>query len=137
MFFSNALQQELQVTNNIEKCVQMFQWRTLYTQVKRSIIDVRRDTKCRYIVSKNNSSTITESECHNSPFAHLPKSNTEDCGTASFRKEKQTKAKNRILEDNNVTTDAHLSISLFFSFINISCSLLNLVLKAKKVVMLC
>ena len=49
---------------------------------------------------------------------------------------KQTKTTNRI-EDNNVTNDAHLSISLFFSFINISCSLLNLVLKAKKVVMLC
>lgn len=48
----------------------------------------------------------------------------------------QTKTKSRI-EDNYVTTDAHLSISLFFSFINISCSLLNLVLKAKKVVMLC
>lgn len=64
------------------------------TQGKRSIIDVRRDTKCRNVVSKNNGNTITEmvfSECHNSPFAHLPKSNTEDRATASFRKEKQTK----------------------------------------------
>ena len=46
---------------------------------------------------------------------------------------KQTKKR---IEDNNATNDAHLSISLFFSFINISCSLLNLVSKGKKVVML-
>lgn len=98
--FSNALQQKLQVTNGMKKWVQLFSWRTLYTQGKLSIVDVRRDTKCRYIVSKNNSNTITErvfSECHNSPFVHLSKSITEDRATASFRKEKQTnKQKQRV-----------------------------------------
>lgn len=98
--FSNALQQKLQVTNGMKKWVQLFSWRTLYTQGKLSIVDVRRDTKCRYIVSKNNSNTITErvfSECHNSPFAHLSKRITEDRATASFRKEKQTnKQKQRV-----------------------------------------
>ena len=98
--FSNALQQKLQLTNGMKKWVQLFSWRTLYTQGKLSIVDVRRDTKCRYIVSKNNSNTITErvfSECHNSPFAHLSKSITEDRATASFRKEKQTnKQKQRV-----------------------------------------
>ena len=57
-----------------------------------------------------------------------------DDASQSKQTNKQTKKR---IEDNNVTTDAHLSISLFFSFINISCSLLNLVSKAKKVVMLC